>query len=160
VATSLADDTDGRQARILAEAAGLDLTLTHSRPGPSGKTLILLDPRGERTIISLDGAPEQRPATPSPDEHPGVRPDAFFIRAAYEGAETWVNATNGPVLLHWPAPQYRGEADVVVTSADDLTADENSSPFAAAASRLGPRLKWVVVTHGQNGAVAHSADGR
>src|ERR1700749_4967553 len=62
VGSVLADDRDGRQARALAQAAGLDLQLVRSRPGASTQTLVLIEPNGERTIIGLDGAmPDARP---------------------------------------------------------------------------------------------------
>ena len=121
---------------------------------------MLVEPTGERTIIGLDGAvPDARPALEPPSDHPAVRPDGLFIRAAYDGAADWAAQLVGPVIVHWPAPAYDGEADVVVASADDLPEDVASAPFAAASARIGPRLGWVVVTHGVAGAVAHGRDG-
>lgn len=153
VASSLSDDADGSEARRLAEAAGLDLRLAGVRPGPSSKTLIFIDPAGERTIVGLDGAPEGPPSIPRPSARPDVRPDALFVRAGYEGAADWAHATSGPVMLHWPSPAYSGPADVVVASADDL--DAAALSYEAARARLGPRLGWLVVTRGAAGAVAH-----
>jgi sugar/nucleoside kinase (ribokinase family) len=160
VASVLADDTDGTRARALAQAVGLGLELTGSRPGTSARTLVLVEPSGERTIIGLDGStPDARPTLDPPSRHPAVRPDGLFIRSAYDGAADWARATAGPVILHWPAPAYAGEADVVVASADDLPEKLAKAPFAAAAAKLGPRLAWVVMTHGAAGAVAHGRDG-
>jgi ribokinase len=157
-ASFLADDADGRRTRALAEAARLDLRLTRFRPGRSARTLVLVEPTGERTIIGLDGAaPGARMPLDAPSDHPGLRPDGLFIRTAYDGAADWARRTAGPVLLHWPALDYEGEVDVVVASADDLPADMAKAPFPAAAARLGPRLRWVVVTHGADGATAHGA---
>jgi ribokinase len=156
----LADDADGRQARALAQAAGLDLQLVGSRPGVSAQTLILIEPTGERTIIGLDGVmPAVRPAIDTPSSHPAVQPDGVFIRSAFDGAADWARRAKGPVILHWPAPGYDGEADVVVASADDLPDDFVESPFTDAAARLGTRLSWVVVTHGADGAIAHGRNG-
>jgi ribokinase len=155
-ATSLADDADGARARALAEAAGLDLRLSTVRPGPSRTTLVLIDPEGERTILGLDAPGGTWPAVATPMEHPGVRPRALFVRGPYAGAAAWAQATQGPVLLHWPAPGYDGEADIAVASDDDLA---STDVFAEAAATLGPRLKWVVVTHGAGGAVAHGPEG-
>lgn len=158
VASSLSDDDDGSEARRLAQAAGLDLRLTSARPGPSSKTLIFIDPAGERTIVGLDSAPRDAPASiPQPTAWPDVRPDALFVRSAYEGAADWARTVAGPVMLHWPSPAYDGPADVVVASADDLNAEALS--YEAAMARLGPRLQWLVVTHGAAGAVAHGPDG-
>lgn len=154
VASSLSDDADGLEARRLAEAAGLDLRFTSLRPGPSSRTLIFIDPGGERTIIGLDEPARGGPSSiAAPSAWPDVRPDGLFIRAAYGGAADWAQATQGPVVLHWPAPAYNGQADVIVASADDLEA--SALTYEAARARLGPRLQWLVVTHGAAGAVAH-----
>ncbi len=159
-AAVLADDADGWRARALAEAAGLDLQLTRSRPGTSARTIVLVEPGGERTIIGLDGSmADARPALDPPSARPQVRPDGVFIRTAYDGAADWSRLVPGPVVLHWPAPAYEGEADVVVASADDLPEALAKNPYPAAAQRLGGRLRWVVVTHGAAGAVAHGPDG-
>jgi sugar/nucleoside kinase (ribokinase family) len=160
VASILADDADGRRARALAQAAGLDLALSCSRPGTSARTLVLLDPAGERTIIGLDGSTsDARPTLDPPSRHPAVRPDGVFIRSAYDGAADWARLASGPVILHWPSPTYDGEADVVVASGEDLPDKLVRAPFAAAQARLGPRLAWVVVTRGAAGAIAHGRDG-
>jgi sugar/nucleoside kinase (ribokinase family) len=160
VAAILADDADGRRALSLARAAGLDLALTRSRPGTSPRTLVLVEPSGERTIIGLDGAmPDIRPTLDPPSRHPAGRPDGVFVRAAYAGAADWARVAAGPVILHWPAPAYDGEADVVVASAEDLPEALARDPFTAASAQLGPRLGWAVVTHGAAGAVAHGRDG-
>jgi sugar/nucleoside kinase (ribokinase family) len=170
IASLLADDAEGRRVRAAAEAAGLDLSLTGVRrldlsltgvrPGASGRTLVFVEPSGERTIIGLDGSlPEGRPAIDPPSDHPGVRPDGLFIRSAFGGAADWAQLTAGPVILHWPTHGYDGEADVVVASADDLPEGQAAAPFADAAARLGPRLAWVVTTHGAAGAIAHGRDG-
>jgi sugar/nucleoside kinase (ribokinase family) len=158
-ASIIADDSDGRQARALAQAAGLNLELTCSRPGTSARTLLLIEPTGERTVIGLDGStPQARLTLEPPSRHPAVRPDGLFIRSAYDGAADWARLAR-PVILHWPAPAYDGEADVVVASAEDLPETLASAPFQAASLRLGPRLGWVVVTRGAAGAVAYGRDG-
>jgi sugar/nucleoside kinase (ribokinase family) len=160
VGAILAGDDDGRRVRALAEQAGLDLTPACTRPGASSRTVILLEPSGERTILVLDGVmPDPRPGLDPPDRHPEVRPDGLYVRAPFGGAADWARATAGPVILHWPSPGYGGEADVVVASAEDLPDPGVEDPFKAAASRLGPRLEWLVVTHGAEGAVGYGRDG-
>ena len=159
-ASVIADDADGRRARGLADAAGLDTSLVCCRPGASARTLVLVDPTGERTIIGLDGSPIRAlPTLVRPSDHSPLRPDGVLVRTAYDGAEDWARVSGGPVILHWPAPNYVGEADVVVTSAEDQPDSLAQAPFEAAAARLGSRLNWVVVTHGKDGAVAHGRDG-
>jgi sugar/nucleoside kinase (ribokinase family) len=160
IGSLVADDAEGQRVRAAAEAAGLDLALTGVRPGVSGRTLVLVEPDGERTIIGLDGSmPNVRPAIDLPSDHPTLLPDGLFIRSAFGGAAEWARLTEGPVVVHWPTYGYDGEADVVVASADDLPADQAEAPFAAVADRIGPRLDWVVVTYGAEGAIAHGRDG-
>jgi sugar/nucleoside kinase (ribokinase family) len=158
IASVLAGDADGARVRALASAAGLDLERVRTREGASARTVVLLEPTGERTIIGLDWiAPETPPALEPPGEGSGVA--GVFIRTAYAGAAEWARLSNGPVVLHWPAPAYDGEADVVVASSADLPEGVAEAPFAAAAAQLGERLAWVVVTHGEAGAVAFGRDG-
>jgi ribokinase len=165
VASVLADDADGVRVHALASAAGLDLAGVRVHRGTSARTLVLVEPTGERTIIGLDAI---APAAPPSLDPPGSDrlgrpkappPDGVFVRASYGGAADWARLTRGPVVLHWPAPGYDGLADVVVTSAADLPEGVADAPFAAAAAGLGERLAWIVVTHGAAGAVAHRRDG-
>lgn len=159
-ASILAEDADGLRVRALAQAAGLDISLVSTRPGSSWRTLLLLEPGGERTLIGLDGIlPADRPTLKIPPGAADLRPDGVFVRAAYDGSEDWARLSKGPIVLHWPAPSYNGEADVVVVSAEDRPTDLADDPFSDAAARLGPRLSWVVVTRGKDGAVAYGQDG-
>ena len=159
LAASIADDADGKAVRALAEAEGLDLSLCCTRPGASGRTLILIEPGGERVVLGLDDPKTDRRVV-GPAEVRGWRPKGLFIRAAYVGAAQWAEACEGPVLLHWPSSGYAGGCDVVVASRADLADDVRAAPFETAAARLGPRLQWVVVTDGAAGAVAYAADRR
>jgi sugar/nucleoside kinase (ribokinase family) len=160
IASVVADDDDAKRATALARAAGLDVGRVRARPGSSARTLVLVEPTGERTIIGLDLVPpEVRPPLDLPDRHRGPRPEGVFIRAAYGGAADWARLSPGPVILHWPTGGYDGEADVVVASAEDLPPGLSEAPFAAAGGDFGARLRWIVVTHGAAGAVAHGRDG-
>lgn len=161
VASIVADDADGRQVRALAQATGLDLAFVRARPGVSARTLVLIEPSGERTIIGLDVVlPTDPPALDPPPQPLDQPPGGVFVRSSFGGAADWARLSKGPVILHWPSPGYDGEADVVVASADDLAEAPAGGPFAtAAAARLGERLGWIVVTHGAAGAVAHGRDG-
>jgi len=162
LASLVASDDGGDQAIALANAAGLDTALVGRRPGESRTTLILIEPDGERLVLGLDldRAKLVLPPLPSPRDHPDIQPDGVYVRAAVPGAEAWAAAARGPVVVHWPAPAYAGPADVVVCSADDLQPDVLSDPFEAARRVFGPRLPAIIVTHGADGACAHTADGQ
>lgn len=159
LASLVASDAGGDQAIALARAAGLDVALVGRRPGESRTTLILIEPDGERLVLGLDldRARLVLPPLPAPADHPGVRPDGVYVRAAFPGADAWAAHSRGPVVVHWPAPNYAGPADVVVCSADDLEPDVLAAPFEAARAVFSPRLSAIVVTHGAAGASAYSA---
>ena len=160
LASLVAADDGGDQVVALAEAAGLDTSLVGRRPGESRTTLILIDPDGERLVLGLDldRARLVLPPLPSPGDHAATQADGVYVRAAFPGAEAWAAYSRGPVVVHWPSPTYAGPADVVVCSADDLGAEILADPFRAARTVLGPRLSAIVVTHGAEGACAHTAD--
>jgi sugar/nucleoside kinase (ribokinase family) len=157
-------EPDGAEVLDRAIAAGLDTRLSLLRAGRGGTTLILIGPDGDRTVMGLDNAAgEVRSIRTLPaDQAPGF--DGLFIRAAYAGAGEWAERVRGPVLLHHPSSPYDGPADVIVASADDLTTTALSDPFGESLARLAPdhapRLAWVVVTHGADGAVAHGRTDR
>lgn len=159
VASLVASDAGGDQTIALADAAGLDTGLVGRRPGESRTTLILIEPDGERLVLGLDidRARLVLPPLPSPADRPGVHPDGVYVRAAFPGAEAWAAHSRGPVVVHWPAPNYAGPADVVVCSADDLEPAVLAAPFEAARAAFGSRLSAIVVTHGADGASAYSA---
>lgn len=153
------DPQDAAEILERAAAAGLDVSLCMPGPSSGGATLILIAPDGDRIVLSLDrpmGGPRPAIAPPGPAT---LRPDGLLIRAAYEGAAEWAERAAGPVLLHQPSGPYPGPADVMVASADDLSAEAREDPYAEGRTRLdarhADRLRWVVVTHGASGAVAH-----
>lgn len=160
VASLVASDTDGSQAVAMATAAGLDTTLVGRRPGESRTTLVLIEPDGERLVLGLDvdRARMSLPLLPSPEDHPGIQPGGVYVRAGFPGAAAWADQSRGPVVVHWPAPNYAGPADVVVCSADDLEPGVLAAPFEAARAVFGARLAAIVVTHGGDGARAHCAE--
>ncbi|MCG9916166.1 MAG: PfkB family carbohydrate kinase [Phenylobacterium sp.] len=158
LASLVAGDAGGDEAIAMAAAAGLNVALVGRRPGESRTTLILIEPDGERVVmgLDLDRGRLVLPPLPAPEDHPEVRPGGLYLRAAFPGAEAWAAVSRGPVVVHWPAPHYRGRADVVVCSADDLDPATLEAPFAAAQAVFGAALRAIVVTHGAAGASAYS----
>lgn len=156
LASLVAGDAGGDDAIAMAKAAGLDVALVGRRPGESRITLILIEPDGERLVMGLDLDRGRLilPPLPAPADHLEVQPDGLYLRAAFPGAEAWAAVSRGPVVVHWPAPHYRGRADVVVCSADDLDAATLAAPFDAAQAVFGAGLTAIVVTHGAAGASA------
>jgi sugar/nucleoside kinase (ribokinase family) len=149
----VADDADGRLALAKAQAAGLDTSLASTRPGASRTTLILIDPDGERLVLGLDAEAAIPPAISPPAA--GEPMDGLYVRAGYPGASAWARACRGPVVAHWPSPQFDGPCDVLVASADDCDATMLADPYAAGRARVGDRLKWMVMTHGGDRVAAY-----
>jgi len=154
VAAPIAKGAEGETLMALALSAGLDLDPCVQRDASAGRTLIMVEPDGERTIIGLDLSADRK-LTPLSPPGPDAVFDGVFVRSAYPGAAAWAEAA-GLVLLHWPAPSYAGRADVVIASAADLPGNVLSQPLAAARAALGPQVRAVVITRGEAGAAAHT----
>lgn len=148
----VADDADGAQAVSMAQAAGLDAELVQRRPGVSRRTLIFIDPTGERLVLTLDPGPLALPQLPAPasDDIRGL-----YVRAPYPGASAWAEVCRGPVIAHWPCPGFAGACDVLVASADDCDPATLADPFASGRAQIGPRLSLFVITHGAGAVIAH-----
>ncbi len=146
---AIGDDEAGDA--VAAALAGLPLDASGVRrvAGPTPRCLILLEPDGERTILSVRGS--QRPtAWPPAFDLTGVAgvyvaartppPAGLFAGAAEAGASVVVQYRS----RH--APPMR--VDAVVASADELPADD---PWAAV-QQSGTICQWLVVTRGAAGA--------
>jgi ribokinase len=122
----------------------------------SPRALILLDPRGERTILGVDHdlATRVYPLAnpPSAPEGEGVYVETYarFPVAIAERAREALLVTAPPTsgAVRWPA-------DVVIGSERQFPASWGADPFAAAHTVAGRRLRWVVVTRGDRGADAY-----
>lgn len=154
--TVVADDPDGEMALHLVRQAGVDVSHVVWGAGASRKTLILIDPSGERAVLGLDAGPSPLPTLPPPSG--AYRFDGLFVRSPYPGAEAWARASGGPVVAHWPAGGFQGPCDVLVTSAEDCEPAFLADPLTTARARFGARLGWAVITHGARALVAHAAD--
>ena len=154
--STVADDEDGGQAVAFAQAAGLDTGLIQRRPGGSRRTLIFIDPTGERLVLSLDPGPLVLPSLPPPS---GDEIEGLYVRTPYPGAADWAEACCGPVVAHWPCPGFAGPCDVLVASADDCDAPTLAEPFRAGRAQVGVRLSAFVITHGGGVVVAHGERG-
>lgn len=155
IAGVVAADAEGDEVLGLAASAGLEVSAVGRRPGVTRKTLIFVDPNGERAVIGLDldRASLIIPELEAPG--PSAALDGLFVRSAYPSAQAWAQACRGPVMVHLPVIGFPGLADVAVTSAEDMDAGFLAAPYQTARRQLGERLSWVVVTRGAAGAVAY-----
>lgn len=153
---------DAVAAALLAELQRIgvrtDRTVRVAAAAP--RALILLDDAGERAILQVDGhfVEEAFPVTDLPDLG-GARCvyvesyGRFAVDVAGECPDALLVSTPPTAgSPHWPA-------DVLVGSASQYPVEWLPSPFAHARAVAGPRLEWVVVTRGAEGADAFGADG-
>jgi sugar/nucleoside kinase (ribokinase family) len=153
--------TDPEGSAILARLseAGVDTAQVVRRPGPSTRSLVLADPEGERTVVNLhrcreDGPPRRLRRLPA---------DAIYVRSRELDLDRLLaeRLETALVVAHVP-PSAAGSrpAHVLVASSADLSASERREPWATGRRAAGEALRWVVVTHGPDGAEAFSADRR
>lgn len=134
-----------------------DRTVRVAAPAP--RALILLDDAGERAILQLDAhfVEEAFPVTRLPDLG-GAR--CLYVES-YERFTVDVAGECPDALLVSTPPAARfpsWPADVLVGSESQYPVEWLQSPFEHARAVAGPRLDWVVVTRGAEGADAFGAD--
>ena len=156
VVSAVGADLDGERLANDLARLGVDVDLLDRMGEETTRSLVMLDPAGERTIVNLARAP-----VPLPSGLAGIAADACYVRSA-DPALTAILAQRvqrGPVLAHVPPLQEAFRpAQVLVGSASDLDADFLADPFAAGRRIAGDVLQWMVVTYGPEGARAFAAD--
>jgi sugar/nucleoside kinase (ribokinase family) len=150
-------DAVGEWLLAQVQSFGIDPSAMARVPGESTRSLVLLDPEGERTIINLHRCPDPGAV----ERVRGLEADAVYVRSRDPdlGPVLAERATRGLVVAHLP-PLEAGSrpASVLVGSESDLPAEFLSSPWERGRAIGGDTLRWVVVTRGARGAAAFSAD--
>lgn len=148
------DDTGDWQLSALA-ARGIDVSAMVRVPGPSTRSIVLVDPDGERTIVNLGRAQEAAP----PERLLDLDADLVYVRnrSTALGPLLARSAARQPVVAHVP-PVGQGlyPAQVVLGSESDITTGD---PWALGRQVAGDLLQWMVLTRGAQGARAFGADG-
>jgi sugar/nucleoside kinase (ribokinase family) len=140
---------------ILGEltSAGLDTSAVARLDGPSTRSLIVVDPDGERTVVNLHRCAETEPPTRLLD----LAADVIYVRARELELAPLMAARleQALVVAHVP-PTDAGSrpAHVVVASASDLSGAERRSLSKLGRAVAGESLRWVVLTRGPEGASA------
>jgi sugar/nucleoside kinase (ribokinase family) len=154
--TAIGEDEDGDwQIEALAKA-GIDVSAIRRVTGGSTRSIVMVDPMGERTIVNLGRAHEDQPPARLLD----IPADLVYVRTRAVGLAPLL-AEKGrfcKVVAHIP-PIEPGvfPAQVIVASASDLPADLLAEPVTAGLMAAGTRLEWMVLTRGAEGAEAFSA---
>ena len=151
--------TDGDSEDLLAQlaVAGVDTSLVVRQPGGPTRSLVMVDPRGERSIVNLRRVQGSEPLD-------GLRArsaDWLYVRSRAKGLrEVLAEMTARTRIVAHVPPCVAGSrpAHVLVGSASDLDAEFLAAPFAAGREVAGDSLQWVVVTDGADGATAHGPD--
>jgi sugar/nucleoside kinase (ribokinase family) len=140
------------------QQAGLDVSAVQRAAGDSTHSLVLLDRAGERTVVNLnrcreDGPPVRLRAQPA---------DALYVRSReLDLAPLLAECVSSTlVVAHIPPIEHGSRpATVLIGSASDLSPEFLAAPWDAGRSIAGDALRWVVVTRGEHGAQAWSAEG-
>jgi sugar/nucleoside kinase (ribokinase family) len=151
------DEAGAWQLREL-QAAGIDVAGVVRLQGPSTRSICLIDPEGERTIVNLGRVQEPEP----PTRVLAMPAELVYVRTRAVGLAPLLAqvAERATVVAHVP-PIEDGvfPAHMIVCSASDLGPAALADPLAMARRVAGEALRWVVVTRGPHGAEALSVDG-
>lgn len=161
VALVSAVGTDGDGAGILAalEASGVGTASVARVDGPSTRSLVLVDPIGERTVVNLHRCvePEQ------PARLLQLPADVLYVRSREASLAPLLASRLGScvVVAHVPPAEPGSRpAHVLVASASDLPVASGEAPWEMALRVAGPSLRWFVLTRGADGAEAFGREGR
>jgi sugar/nucleoside kinase (ribokinase family) len=138
------------------QAAGIDVSAVSRVPGDSTRSVVLVDPGGERTIVNLHRCRETVP----PARLASLEADAVYVRSRDLDVTALLAeaAARSLVVAHVP-PLEAGSrpAHVLVGSESDLPPAFLADPWAAGREIAGLALRLVVVTRGERGAEAFGA---
>ena len=159
VVSPLGTDETGDWLLGELERAGIDTSGIVRVAGGSTRSLVLLDPEGERTIVNVHRCREEG----LPARLGTIEADALYVRSReLDLAEPMAEvARRATVVAHLP-PLTRGArpAHILVGSESDLPPTFVGDPWDAGEGIAGPFLRWVVMTMGSHGADAVSAEER
>ncbi len=160
VAGVVGDDAHGAMLREVLAGRGIDVSALETKPGPTTRVLVLIDPLGERTLIAVGG-------------YRAIELEGQgLLGGHYDAVLTKLHAPIVPkiVAAHWAKGALtvavltrHGRAPlaarVLIASEHDLAERERDDPLALGRTLCGASLEWVVVTRGANGAEAFGVDG-
>jgi sugar/nucleoside kinase (ribokinase family) len=153
------DDAAGAARLEQLSAAGVDISQVARIAQPSTRSLVLLDPDGERTIVNL-----RRTRAPEPPMRLcAIAADCVYVRSSRLDLAPLLSATTARSLVVVHAPPWAAgarPAHIVVASAADGSPGDIADPFTAGRRLAGESVRWVVITRGAAGAVAHGRERR
>jgi len=160
VAGVVGDDGHGAMLREVLAARGVDVSAVETKPGPTTRVLVLIDPSGERTIVAVGGyrAVELEGTALLGGDFDAVLTKLHAPVVPKIVAAHWAKGalTVSVLARHGRAPLA---ARVLIASEDDLAGRERDDPLAFGRTLCGAALEWAVVTRGADGAEAFGVDG-
>lgn len=159
VVSAVGTDPEGSTILGRLSEAGIDTSKVMRRAGPSTRSLVVVDPGGERTIVNLHRCREEGP----PRRLRTLPADVIYVRSReLDLAPILAGRLDSALVVAHVPPSGSGvrPAHVLVASAADLSDDERLAPWETGRRAAGEALGWIVVTRGAGGAEAHSADRR
>jgi len=143
--SNLMDDTNGDAALAELQAAGFDTTLIARREGATDFADILLDPTGERTILSSEGRLSRTFLLDQP-----IAALAFYVNAPKLPEAIIASLAAAPLVVS-QMPLREGEprpADIMVGSKADLPGVNLTDVWRRAQALGSARLRHLVMTDG------------
>jgi len=143
---------------VLADlvAAGIDTTSISRLDQPTTRSLILIDPTGERTVINVARCETDAP----PDRLRTLPADVVYVRSRRRDLAPLLatKAAKALIVAHLPPvePGIR-PAHVLIASSADLDAAAIQNPGMLGLATSGGLARWVVITAGAAGARAYAA---
>jgi sugar/nucleoside kinase (ribokinase family) len=154
--TAVGEDGDGDWQLDELVRLGVDISAVRRVKGDSTRSIVMIDPDGERTIVNLGRANEEQP----PVRLLNMAADLVYVRSRTVGLGPLLaqKGTACPIVAHIPPIEPEVfPAQVIVASASDLPPDLLAEPVTAGLMAAGRRLEWMVLTRGAEGAEAFSA---
>lgn len=148
-------DDAGDALLVELTAAGVDTAHVARLDRPTTRSLILVDPLGERTVVNVARCEEDVP----PARLLKLPVEAVYVRSRRRDLAPLLAAKTASALVvaHVPPVEPGSRpAQVLVASVSDLAPDARRQPWTLGRAIAGERLRWVVLTAGAAGARAYA----
>lgn len=159
VVSAVGTDPEGSIILARLSEAGVDTSQVMRRAGSSTRSLVAVEPDGERTVVNLHRCREEGP----PRRLRTLPADILYVRSREVDLASILaeRLDSALVVAHVPpcGPGVR-PAHVLVGSVSDLTDDERLAPWETGRRTAGETLGWIVLTRGPGGAEAHASGRR
>jgi len=135
------------------QEAGIDVSAIVRVPEDSTRSIVLVEPGGERTIVNLQRCREGGPPLRLSD----LEADAVYVRSRdLDLAGLLADVAGRSLVVAHVPPLEAGSrpAHVLVGSESDLPPDFLADPWTRGRAIAGEGLRFVVVTRGPRGAEA------